>query len=168
MALALMGYEHYMRPQDAPQRQLAGNLLRHGSALFIAFLTGQDAETRRKSGTGKGAYFAEGFHEGANARANVMNWYITMGKWPTDNKEAGFKPANDYQTRALAQLEVSGRVITLTFRDETPVGGGTIQLVAEGTEVSAIRWRCVIASYPDIKWYLPDCEYVRALAPAGG
>ena len=101
----------------------------------------------------------------ASARVAVAESFMTTGKMPTSNAEAGLPDAESYRGRSLRSANVlaDGR-IRLTFDRESGHDGGVIDLVPEVGHLDAmgVQWRCETRDYPQIIRAVPSCDYVPA------
>lgn len=104
----------------------------------------------------------EGLSAANAVRTAVAERYMSTGKLPESNREAGVAQAEQFKGRSLQRLDVGRNgSITLTFDEKAGGdGGGVIRLVPEITNTpQALKWRCVSPSYEDIAIDAPQCEY---------
>ena len=101
----------------------------------------------------------------ASARVAVAESFMTIGKMPANNAEAGLPAAETYRGRSLraAQVVEDGR-IRLTFDGESGHDGGIIELIPDVGHLDSmgVQWRCETRDYPQIIRAVPSCDYVGA------
>lgn len=101
----------------------------------------------------------------ASARVAVAESFMTTGKMPTSNAEAGLPEANTFRGRSLraAQVVDDGR-IRLLFDGESGHDGGIIELVPDVGHLDSmgVQWRCETRDYPQIIRAVPSCDYLPA------
>ena len=99
----------------------------------------------------------------ASAKVAVAESFMTTGKMPVNNAEAGLPAAETYRGRSLrtAQVVPDGR-IRLTFDSESGHDGGVIELVPEIGHLDSmgVQWRCETRDYPQIIRSVPSCDYL--------
>ncbi|MEO7916883.1 MAG: pilin [Dokdonella sp.] len=98
-----------------------------------------------------------------SAKVAVSESFMTTGRMPASNAEAGLPAVDSYRGRSLrsASVIVDGR-IRLTFDGESGHDGGVIDLVPEVGQLDSmgVQWRCETADYPQIVRAVPTCDYV--------
>ncbi len=103
----------------------------------------------------------------ASARVAVSESFMTTGKMPASNAEAGLPAAETYRGRSLraAQVVPDGR-IRLTFDGESGHDGGVIELIPDVGHLDSmgVQWRCETHDYPQITRAVPSCDYSPAAA----
>lgn len=101
----------------------------------------------------------------ASAKVAVAESFMTTGKMPVNNAEAGLPAAESYRGRSLraAQIVPDGR-IRLTFDGESGHDGGIVELIPEIGHLDSmgVQWRCETRDYPQIIRAVPSCDYVGA------
>lgn len=108
----------------------------------------------------------------SSAKVAVTESYLTLGRMPANNAEAGLPPPASYRGRSLRSLEViaAGR-IRLSFDAQSGREGGVIDLVPDIASIDAlgVQWQCETRDYPQIVRALPACDYLAAQTqPAQG
>lgn len=104
----------------------------------------------------------------ASAKVAVAESFMTMGKMPASNAEAGLPAAASYRGRSLRSAQVvADGAIQLTFDSESGHDGGVIDLIPEVGHMDSmgVQWRCETHDYPQIIRALPSCDY-KAVAVA--
>lgn len=98
----------------------------------------------------------------AGMRVAIVEYYLTNGRMPAQQSDAGLPAPERYRGRTLrsATMAADGS-IDLVFDAASGVDGGRIRFVADTTRAEAmgVRWRCETADYPQIKRVSPLCEY---------
>lgn len=98
----------------------------------------------------------------AGMRVAIVEYYLTNGRMPAQQADAGLPAPERYRGRTLtsATMTADGS-IDLMFDAASGVDGGRIRFVADTTRAEAmgVRWRCETADYPQIKRVSPLCEY---------
>ncbi|MFZ2237014.1 MAG: pilin [Dokdonella sp.] len=81
----------------------------------------------------------------ASAKVAVTESFMTTGKMPGNNAEAGLPAAETYRGRSLraAQVVADGR-IRLSFDSESGYDGGIIELIPEVGQLDSmgVQWQC--------------------------
>jgi type IV pilus assembly protein PilA len=107
----------------------------------------------------------------------VAEYYISMGKWPASNADAGLPAPDEYRGKSLRSASVAGDgSVTFTFDAASGVDGGRLRLIPDIAHANAmgVQWRCETGDYAWIKRALPACEYAAvgalplAIAPDSG
>jgi hypothetical protein len=108
----------------------------------------------------------EGFRLADSAKTAWSEYYSNTGKLPTGNDEVGLQPAAAYHGKSTRALAVSEAGVTVTYDKTTGVDGGRVLFEAQPhADTGSVTWRCVTASYRDIKMLVPSCEYTGQPAP---
>lgn len=109
----------------------------------------------------------------SGARVAIAEFYMSSGRMPTTNSEAGLPEAKSYKGQSLVSLQISdGGAIVLTFDAASGVDGGTIEFMPDltGIESMGMQWHCQTHDYAQIVRVLPSCNYSAAgqikVAPA--
>ena len=158
--VALFGYQYYQRWE--------GQRVVQQTATVVAKVDEQGRQLDQRVAAEQRAIelIRADFVAAAAAKTAVTESYLTMGRMPTSNAEAGLPPADSYRGRSLrsAAVVADGR-IRLTYDGESGHDGGVIDLVPElgHTDAMGVQWRCETRDYPQIVRALPSCDY---LAPA--
>jgi len=94
------------------------------------------------------AYAAEGFNLASMAKMGVAEYYMSMGKYPNNNQEAGLPAPSDIRGDAVSSVEVGeGGVITVTYNQF--VGEGqTLILRPTSSGGGPIVWECKGGTLP--------------------
>jgi hypothetical protein len=98
----------------------------------------------------------------AGMRVAIVEYYLTHGKMPARQADAGLPAPDHYRGRTLKSATVSpDGSIDLVFDAASGVDGGRIRFVADTSRADAmgVRWRCETADYPQVKRVSPLCEY---------
>ena len=102
----------------------------------------------------------------ASARVAVAESFMTTGKMPTSNADAGLPAAETFRGRSLraAQVVNDGH-IRLLFDGESGHDGGVIELVPDVGHLDSmgVQWRCETHDYPQIIRAVPSCDYLPAI-----
>ncbi len=98
----------------------------------------------------------------AAARAAIAEGYMSTGRMPASNAEAGLPAPETYRGQSLLSMKVAadGSLI-LTFDAVSGVEGGVIEWVPDltGIESMGLQWHCRTHDFPLIARALPGCEY---------
>ena len=109
-----------------------------GILAAIAIPAYQDYTTR--------AQVTEGLNMAGTAKAAVTEAYTANGDWPASNAIAGIGVATDIKGKYVDSVTVVANVITIAFRNTTPVNAalrGTTLTMTAGTSVNGdIAWQC--------------------------
>ena len=108
----------------------------------------------------------EGFRAADGAKTAWSEYYSNTGKLPTGNDEVGLQPATTYHGKSTRAMAVSEAGVTVTYNETTGVDGGRVLFEAQThAGIGSVTWKCVTASYRDIKMLVPSCEYTGQPAP---
>lgn len=98
----------------------------------------------------------------AAARTAIAETYMSNGRMPASNAEAGLPAADTYKGQSLVSMKVAadGGII-LTFDAASGVEGGVIEWLPDltGIESMGLQWHCQTHDYPLIARALPNCRY---------
>lgn len=99
----------------------------------------------------------------AGAKLSIAEFYMSTGRMPVKNAEAGLPEPEKYRGRSLRSLSLGddGRIV-LEFDALSGHDGGVIELVPDlaGIEAMGMQWRCTTRDFPQIVRALPACSYV--------
>lgn len=162
---ALVCFTHYQR-WEAQREQLQ-------AATVVAQVDEQGRQLDRRVDAEQRAIelIRADFVAAAAAKVAVAESFLTNGRMPASNTEAGLPPATSYRGRSLISAAVvDGGRIQLTFDGESGRDGGVIDLVPDLAHIDAmgVQWRCETTDYPQIARALPSCDYLlptAAVAP---
>lgn len=104
----------------------------------------------------------------SSARLAITETYMSTGRMPANNAEAGLPDPDKYKGQSLQSMTVSeGGRILLSFDAASGVEGGTIEWLPDpgGIESMGLQWQCQTRDYPMIARVVSSCEY---LAPKHG
>ena len=105
----------------------------------------------------------------AAMRTAIAEYFISSGKMPAAQAEAGLPTPESYRGKSLksATVLLDGS-IELAFDANSGVDGGRVRFVVDTSHVDAmgIQWRCITNDYPLIKRVTPACEYVAPSTPS--
>jgi hypothetical protein len=100
----------------------------------------------------------------AGIKTAVAEFYVSMGKMPKDNAEAGLPAPAEYrgQTLRSATVDPDGS-IDFEFDENSGKDGGRVRFVADLAHVNAmgVQWHCESADYSDIGSAIPNCVYIQ-------
>lgn len=102
----------------------------------------------------------------SGVRVAIADVYLSSGRMPASNADAGLPEPPTYKGQSLVSLQVvEGGTILLTFDANSGVEGGVIEWQPDlgGIESMGMQWQCLTHDYPLIVRALPTCTY----APAG-
>jgi hypothetical protein len=107
------------------------------------------------------AYRMEGLAAAQSVKVAIAESYMTTGKLPRSNKEAGVAEPDKFNGHALERVDVGkDGSITLTYNEKSGERGGTIELIPDtGNATMGIKWRCMSADFSDIAQTSAQCEY---------
>ena len=101
----------------------------------------------------------------AAAKVAVAEFYLSTGRMPQTNAEAGLPASTEYRGRSLRSLSIGndGRIV-LEFDALSGRDGGVIELVPDlgGAEAMGVQWHCTTGHYPQIVRALPSCTHEPA------
>ncbi len=101
------------------------------------------------------------------ARVAIAEYYMSNGRMPASNAEAGLPEPETYKGQALRSMTVApdGSMV-LEFDAASGVEGGRIEWHPDltGIESMGMQWHCSTHDYAQIARALPNCEY---LPPSG-
>ena len=100
-----------------------------------------------------------------SARVVIAEAYMTSGRMPESNAEAGMPEPDTYKGQSLQSMTIGeGGKILLRFDAASGVDGGTIEWLPDpgGMESMGLQWHCQTHDYPMIVRALPSCEFVPA------
>jgi len=95
-------------------------------------------------------------------RVSVSEFYVSNGKMPKGNADAGLLPPAEYRGQTLRSATVlADGGIDLEFDANSGVDGGHVRLVADTSHANAmgLQWHCETDDYPDIGRVIPTCRY---------
>lgn len=101
----------------------------------------------------------------SSGRLAIAEFYVSSGRMPATNAEAGLPAADTYKGQSLVSMQVSeGGTILMTFDASSGVEGGTIEWEPDltGIESMGMQWHCQTHDYPSITRALPSCNFVPA------
>ena len=108
------------------------------------------------------AYISTGLVEATAVKNQIMEYYMTSGKFPSSNEELGLPPPEQFRNESLVSLEVSkDGAITLTFDSRSGVKNGKIQLKPKVRDSLSTQWKCSTSSYPKIRTFYSQCEFIE-------
>jgi len=94
----------------------------------------------------------------------VAEYYMSMGKLPSSNKQAGLAEPGDFRGRTLksATIRTDGS-IELVFDANSGVDGGRIRLIPDLAHANAmgVQWRCESPDFALVRRIIPTCDFVR-------
>ncbi len=100
-----------------------------------------------------------------SARVAIAETYMSTGRMPASNAEAGLPEPETYKGQSLQSMTVDdGGRILLRFDGASGVDGGTIEWLPDpgGMESMGLQWHCQTHDYPMITRALASCDYVPA------
>jgi len=108
------------------------------------------------------SYRMEGLAAAQSVKVAITEYYMNYGKLPHSNREAGVAEPDKFSGQALRRLTVDAHgAIELTYDEKSGIGGGTIRLVPDVSNATAmITWRCQSPDFSDIALSVAQCEYV--------
>ena len=106
------------------------------AGIFVAVVGGYSFHHRELRGP-----VVEGFLQASEAKIKMEDYYREHGKFPSNNLEAGMKPAPRTSGGAVDDISVKGDSITITFSPEI-TATGTIILRAIPAKDDRFIWDC--------------------------
>ena len=105
-------------------------------------------------------YIAEGFQIASTARHAISEYYLSTGRFPRSNREAGLPEPTTLGGQALTSLVVSfeGDII-LNYNAKSGVHRGMIRLTPDVRAEHMIRWQCRSRNFRNISEIAPQCEF---------
>ncbi len=103
----------------------------------------------------------------ASAKVAITEHYMSLGRMPLTNAEAGLPAPDKYRGHSLLSLSIGdGGRIVLAFDALSGRDGGIIEFIPDlgGTEAMGVQWHCATGDFPQIVRALPSCEYLPAEA----
>jgi hypothetical protein len=136
-----------------------------GSMLYHS-RTGQTGGAHIVSlGSGRAADFMrEDFTRVSSMKTSVAEYYVSQGKMPQDNTQAGLYEPSEYRGQSLRSATVSpDGMIDFEFDEKSGKDGGHVLLVPDLTYARSMgpQWRCVTHDYSDIARAIPTCEFEK-------
>ncbi len=101
----------------------------------------------------------------SGARMAIAEFYMSSGRMPATNAEAGLPAAETYKGQSLVSMKiVEGGTMLLTFDAASGVDRGTIEWQPDltGIESMGMQWHCQTHDYAQIVRALPNCAYLPA------
>lgn len=137
---------------------LIGYWLFHGG-------TGRNLLSRASSSFGSAdVLMRDDFIKAASSiKVAVAEFYVSRGRMPSDNAEAGLPAPDAYRGETLKSATVRGDgAIELVFDARSGREDGMVRLVADTTHADAmgVQWTCETSDYPKISRMLANCTYV--------
>jgi hypothetical protein len=107
----------------------------------------------------------EGLSAAQSVKVAIAEKYMSSGKMPGSNREAGIAAPDQFAGQSLRSLKVErDGSITLLYNEKAGADGATIKLSPSvNTQTMMISWQCV-SDYQDIAQTVPQCEYRPAQA----
>ena len=99
-----------------------------------------------------------------SVKVAVAEYYVSLGKMPQSNAEAGLPAPNEYRGQTLKSVSVAADGIDFVFDANSGHDDGRIRLVADLSHANAmgVQWRCETSDYPQIARVLSACTYTNA------
>lgn len=127
-------------------------------ALNDGIKSGEQHQQSQQQLSLRAAHLANGFDAAGSVKTAVAEYFITYGKWPTSNREAGISDPGSYKADNLSAITVlpDGR-IRMTFVDN----GKQQQVWLHGLVNKAMQvlWKCTTPDIADIAKLIPACAY---------
>jgi hypothetical protein len=101
-------------------------------------------------------------------RTAVAEYYVSTGKMPSVQSDAGLPSPDRYRGKSLKSATVlPDGSIDLVFDATSGVDGGRVRFAADLSHADAtgIQWHCETADYPLIRRVTPACDYRPTDAP---
>jgi hypothetical protein len=109
------------------------------------------------------ALMAEDFAKAAGSmKVAIAEYYMSMGKMPGNNAQAGVPAPGEYRGRTLQSATIrDGGTIELVFDANSGKAGGRIRLIPDvaHTDAMGVQWRCESPDYPLVRRIIPTCDY---------
>jgi hypothetical protein len=104
----------------------------------------------------------EDYERAQGMRISVAEYYVSQGKMPSGNEQAGLYAPEEYRGQTLRSATVSpDGNIDLEFDEDSGHDGGHLLLVVDLSHPAmGPQWRCETSDYPDIESAIPTCRYV--------
>lgn len=96
------------------------------------------------------------------ARVSVSEFYMSNGRMPANNAEAGLAEADSFRGQSLISLTVTDQgQVKLVFDALSGVDGGTVEWHPDlaGIESMGLQWECLSHDYPQISTILHGCAF---------
>jgi len=124
---------------------------------------GVDRPAAMVASTGNDNPMRQDLMAAAGIRTAVAEFYVSMGKMPKDNAEAGLPTPDEYRGQTLRSATVNpDGSIDFEFDENSGKDGGHVRLVADLTHPAmGVQWHCESADYADVARAIPNCAYVQ-------
>jgi hypothetical protein len=99
------------------------------------------------------------------AKAVVAEFYMSQGRMPESNAEAGLGAPDSYHGQSLRSMTLGeGGQLVLEFDASSGVDGGKLEWRPDltGIESMGMQWQCETFDFPLIARALPDCRSLKA------
>ena len=126
--------------------------------------TGVDHPAALVASTGNDNPMRQDLMAAAGIKTAVAEFYVSMGKMPKDNAEAGLSAPAEYRGQTLRSATVNpDGSIDFEFDEASGKDGGHVRFVADLAHANAmgVQWHCESADYSDIASAIPNCAYVQ-------
>ena len=156
VVVALFGFQAWQQREARIEREAVEKQQREAVARSEELATKLANEERAIAAVRGDVVAASG------ARVAVAEYYMSQGRMPATNAEAGLPEPTRYRGASLRSLSIGeGGRIVLTFDAATGHEGGTIEIIPDlaGIEAMGMQWHCTTRDYPWIVRALPSCEY---------
>jgi hypothetical protein len=113
---------------------------------------------------GAADFMREDFMRTSAVKTSVAEYYVSQGKMPQDNKQAGLFEPPEYRGQTLRSVTVSpDGTIDYEFDANSGVDGGHVLLLPDLTHAQSMgpQWRCVSHDYSDIARAIPTCAFEK-------
>jgi len=145
------------------------------AGLLIALIVGSmlyHARGGRSTGVHVGALgsskaadlIREDFNRTAAVKTSVAEYYVSQGKMPENNTQAGLFEPSEYRGQTLRSVTVSpDGTIDYEFDANSGIDGGHVLFLPDLTHARSMgpQWRCVSHDYADIARAIPTCEFEK-------
>jgi Pilin (bacterial filament) len=105
---------------------------------------------------------SEAFMAAQQVRLATAEFFLSEGKWPTFNKEAGLPAADSFQTETIRSVALEpaakGARIRVKFKNESGIEQQLLML-ANSSSAGQVSWSCISPDVKDVQEVLPNCRY---------
>ena len=105
----------------------------------------------------KATYLAQGFQTMSTLKQQVVEYYMSNGRFPRNNRELKIAKPQQFASEAIRSIWVSkGGKISVVYTEKSGVDKGTISLTPKSKN-QQVLWQCTTKDFVDISHHFPQC-----------